>query len=132
MRSRIPYDGSRKRGPKNPSYCFRPRQNSRRASYDRNMHEISIGGRSLRLGIRPVGRWPGNNPVLVSNLAVIAIVDSVSVELVRNIIFDELLRVDRLAPISVNQVHGHSIVNLIIQQIIAPAIDGERRVSKID
>ena len=84
------------------------------------------------MDVRPVGRWPGNNPVPVSNLAVIAIVDSVSVELVRNVIFDELLRVDRLTPISVNQVHGHSVVNLIIQEIIAPAIDGERRVSKID
>ena len=77
-------------------------------------------------------RWPGNNPVPVSNLAVIAVSGSVSADLVRNIIFDELLRVDRLAPTSVNQVHGHSVVNLIVQQVIAPAINYERRVSEVD
>ena len=79
-----------------------------------------------------VGCWPGSNPVLVSNLAVIAVGSSVSADLERNIIFDELLRVDRLAPISVNQVHGHSVVNLIVQQVIAPAINYERRVSEVD
>ena len=82
--------------------------------------------------VRHIGRWPGNNPVLVSNLAVIAVSGSVSADLVRNIIFDELLRVDRLAPISVNQVHGHSVVNLIVQQVIAPAINYERRVTEVD
>ena len=82
--------------------------------------------------VRHVGRWPGNNPVLVSNLAVIAVSGSVSANLVRNIKFDELLRVDRLAPISVNQVHGHSVVNLIVQQVIAPVVNYERRVSEVD
>ena len=72
--------------------------------------------------VRHVGCWPGSNPVLVSNLAVIAVSGSVSADLVRNIIFDELLRFDRLAPIGVNQVHGHSVVNLIVQQVIAPAV----------
>src|SRR6202048_5463237 len=37
--------------------------------------------------VRDIGRWPGDNPVLVSNLAVIAISGSVSADLVRNIIF---------------------------------------------
>src|SRR6202521_5409217 len=82
--------------------------------------------------VRDIGRWPGNNPVLVSNLAVIAVSGSVSADLVRNIIFDELLRFDRLAPISVNQIHGHSVVNLIVQQGIAPVINHERRVSEVD
>src|ERR1700682_5713460 len=72
------------------------------------------------------------NPVLVSNLAVIAVSGSVSADLVRNIIFDELLRFDRLAPISVNQIHGHSVVNLIVQQGIAPVINRERSVSEVD
>jgi hypothetical protein len=82
--------------------------------------------------VRHVGRWPGNNPVLVSNLSVIAVSGSVSADLVRKIIFDELLRVDRLTPISVDQVHGHSVINLIVQQVIKPAIDYERRVSEVD
>ena len=82
--------------------------------------------------VRDIGRWPGNNPVLVSNLAVIAVSGSVSADLVRNIIFDELLRFDRLAPISVKQIHGHSVVNLIVQQGIAPVINHERRVSEVD
>ncbi len=52
--------------------------------------------------VRHVGRCPGSNPVLVSNLTVIAVRDSVSADLVRNIIFDELLRFDWLTPICVN------------------------------
>src|SRR6478736_6745419 len=79
-----------------------------------------------------VGRRPRSKPVLISNLAVIAVSGSVSAGLVRNIIFDELLRVDRLAPISVHQAHGHSVVNLIVQQVIAPAINYERGVSEAD
>jgi hypothetical protein len=82
--------------------------------------------------VRRIGRWPGNNPVLISNLAVIAVSGSVSTDLVRNIIFNELLRVDWLAPISVNQVHGHPVVNLIVQQVIAPAINYRRRVTEVD
>src|ERR1700687_5165312 len=65
-------------------------------------------------------------------LTVITLIGSVSANLVRNIIFDELLRVDRSAPICVNQVHRHSVVNLIVQQVIAPAINYQRRVSEVD
>src|SRR5208282_3346227 len=96
------------------------------------IHEISIGGRLPGPDVRRIGRCQGNNPVLVSNLAVIAVSASVSADLVRNIKLDELLHVDRLAPISVNQVHGHSVVNLIVQQVIAPAINYERRVTEVD
>src|ERR1700736_3388563 len=78
------------------------------------------------------GHWSRNNSVLVSNLTVITLIGSVSADLVRNIIFDELLRVDRLAPISVNRVDRHSVVNLIVQQVIAPAINYQRRVSEVD
>jgi hypothetical protein len=65
-------------------------------------------------------------------LAIVTVSGSVSANLIRKIIFDELLRVDRLAPISINQIHRHSVVNLIVQQVIAPAINYERRVSEVD
>jgi NAD(P)-dependent dehydrogenase (short-subunit alcohol dehydrogenase family) len=94
------------------------------------MSVIKTEGRLPGLGVYHIGRR--NNPVPVSNLVVIAVIASVSIELVRNIIFNELLRIDRLAPISVDQVHRHSVVNSIIQEIIAPTINCERRVSEAD
>ena len=92
--------------------------------------QTPTGGSLPGLGVYHIGRR--NDPVPVSNLVVITVIASVSVELVRNIIFDELLRIDRLAPISVDQVHRHSVVNSIIQKIIAPTINRKRRVSEAD
>src|SRR5580704_16888813 len=105
----------------------RPAQGSRlhrlRSRASEDIHRQDPEVRLPDSDVRDIGRWPRNNPVFVSNLAVIAVSGSVSADLVRNIIFDELLRVARLAPISVNQVHGHSVVNLTVQQVIAPAIN---------
>src|SRR5260221_10231441 len=78
------------------------------------MSVIKTEGRLPGLGVYHIRRR--NNPLPVSNLVVIAVIASVSIEIVRNIIFNELLRIDRLAPISVDQVHWHSVVNSIIQE----------------
>jgi hypothetical protein len=64
------------------------------------MSVIKTEGRLPGLGVYHIGRR--NNPVPVSNPVVITVIASVSIELVRNIIFNELLRIDRLAPISVD------------------------------
>ena len=77
-------------------------------------------------GLRATGRLPvikvgtivhrlGNNPIFGSNLAIVPLCISIGGNFVRNVIFDELLRVDRWPPIKVNQIHRHARVNLVIQ-----------------
>jgi len=64
---------------------------------------MRITGKVACALMKPTAFTFSSNPILVSNLAITTVSGSISADLVRNIIFDQLLPVHRLVPISVHQ-----------------------------